>query len=77
MAVAYTKEFLVNVFLHRYRNLSQDKVDHLRSIAECFYDSAGRDKFRVYACVTPEAVREYKAYVLTTIKNVDLTLKPK
>lgn len=63
MAVAYTKEFLVNVFLHRYRSLSEDKVAGLRAIAESFYDSAGRDKFRVYACVTPEAVREYKAHV--------------
>lgn len=62
MALAYTKEFLVNVFLHRYRNLSQDKIDGLRILAERFYDDAGRDKFRVYACVTPEAVREFKAY---------------
>ena len=63
MAAAYTQEFLVNVFLHRYRNLSKDKVDHLRDIANKFYLESGRDKFRVFACVTPEAVREYKVYV--------------
>lgn len=62
MAIAYTKEFLVNVFLHRYRSLGDEKVCGLRDLAERFYDTAGRDKFRVYACVTPEAVREYKAY---------------
>jgi hypothetical protein len=63
MAVAYTKELLVNVFLYRYRNLSQDKIDSLRILADTFYDSAGRDKFRVYACVTPEAIREYKSAI--------------
>lgn len=61
MAAAYSKELLVNVFLHRYRNLEQAKVTELRVMAESFYDSAGRDKFRVYACVTPEAIREYTA----------------
>lgn len=63
MAVAYTQELLVNVFLHRYRSLSQDKIDDLRTLAnKCFLES-GRDKFRLYACVTPEAIREYKKYV--------------
>jgi hypothetical protein len=66
MALAYTKDFLINVFLHRYRCLSQDKVDGLRTIASSFYDTAGRDKFRMYACVTPEAVREYKAAKIQT-----------
>ena len=61
MAAAYSKELLVNVFLHRYRSLGEDKVAGLRDLAERFYDSAGRDKFRVYACVTPEAIREYKS----------------
>lgn len=66
MAVAYTQEFLVNVFLHRYRSLDQSKVDSLRNLANKFYLESGRDKFRMYACVTPEAVREYKAYVSST-----------
>jgi len=61
MAVAYTKEFLINVFLYRFRSLDEAKVSGLRDIAERFYDTAGRDKFRVYASVTPEAVREYKS----------------
>jgi hypothetical protein len=60
--MAYTQEFLVNVFLHRYRSLSQDKIDNLRNLAnKCFLES-GRDKFRVYACVTPEAVRNYVSF---------------
>lgn len=64
MAAAYTKEFLINVFLHRYRSLGKDEIDSLRKLATDFFDSAGRDKFRVYACVTPEAVREYKKFSL-------------
>lgn len=64
MAAAYTKELLVNVFLHRFRNLDEGKVCDLRTMADSFFDSAGRDKFRVYACVTPEAIREYKKFSL-------------
>ena len=61
MPAAYTKEFLIDVFLHRYRSLSEDKVAELRVLAERCYMESGRDKFRTYACVTPEAVREYKS----------------
>lgn len=61
MPAAYSKELLVNVFLHRYRSLPKDQVDSLRVLANRFYDDAGRDKFRIYACVTPEAIKEYKS----------------
>lgn len=60
MPVAYSKELLVNVFVHRFRNLAKDRIDSMRSMADAFYDDVGRDKFRVYASVTPEAIREYK-----------------
>jgi hypothetical protein len=61
MAAAYTKEFLVNAFLHRYRSLPESTVYKLRHMAEKTYDEVGRDKFRVYASVTPEEIREYKS----------------
>lgn len=71
MAKAYTQEFLVNVFLHRFRNLSQDKIDRMRDLANKCYVESGRDKFRVYATVTPEAIREYKAYVASKNSELD------
>ena len=54
----YSKELLVNTFLHRYRALGD--ISDMEVMANKFYDEAGRDKFRLYACVTPEAIREYK-----------------
>lgn len=63
MALAYTKEFLINVYLHRIAGPDEAQMARLRDIAERFYDSAGRDKFRLCASVTPEAIREYKAAV--------------
>lgn len=61
--MAYTKQFLVNVFLYRFRILDQDKIDQMRVLGERCYDEEGRDKFRIRASVTPEAIREYNAYV--------------
>lgn len=63
MAAAYTQELLVNAFLYRFRILSQDKIDCLRVLADRSFMERGRDQFRLYACVTPEVIREYKAYV--------------
>jgi len=59
--MAYDKELLVGAYLHRFRTLDPNKVDVLERNANKFYDEAGRDKFRVYAEVTPELIREYKA----------------
>lgn len=61
MAAAYTKEFLVNAFVHRYRSLDQDKVVSLRNMANSFYDDVGRDKFRIYCSLDAQAIREYRA----------------
>lgn len=63
MAAAYTKEFLVNVFVHRFRNLNQDKIDSMRTMADAFYDDVGRDKFRVYASLPPDVIKEYKLWL--------------
>lgn len=63
MAAAYTQEFLVNAFLLRYRCLSQDKIDHLRVLANRSFVEFGRDQFRLLASLTPERVKEYRDYV--------------
>ena len=58
MAKAYTKEFLVNAFLSRYVSLPDDKFEALQLMADAFYDSAGKEKFRVYCSLTPEALNK-------------------
>lgn len=61
----YSKELLVNVFVDRFirGNCTVEQVEEMERIANRFYDEVGRDKFRVYAQVTPEAVRNYNANV--------------
>lgn len=60
----YTKELLVNAFLHRYviGGVTMENIEKLETMASKFFDEAGRDKFRVYAQVTPKAIKEYNAY---------------
>lgn len=61
----YSKELLVNVFVDRFirGNCTVEQVEEMERIANRFYDEVGRDKFRVYAQVTPEAIRNYNANV--------------
>lgn len=66
MAKAYTKEDLVGAFLMRFVTcplITVEQVERLEAMAEEFYDKVGRDKFREYASVTPEIMREYFAWV--------------
>jgi len=61
---AYTKEFLVAAFMSRYIKCSLITIEQLESlekIANNTYDKYGRDKFREYASLTAERIREYKA----------------
>lgn len=60
MAKAYTKEFLVSAFLSRYESLGEETLTKLSDMANKFYDKVGKDKFRVYASLDAEALREYK-----------------
>lgn len=60
---AYTKEFLVSVYMSRFLQCSLIDIDDLVKLedqANRFYDEVGRDKFRVYASVDAEAIRNYK-----------------
>jgi len=59
----YTKEFLVDAFLHRYihcKAITLEEFTRLETMANNFYDQAGRDKFRVYASLDASALRQYK-----------------
>lgn len=60
MPQAYTKELLVSVYTDRYKEIvSADRLATLEENANRLYDTVGRDKFRQYASVTPEAIREF------------------
>lgn len=60
----YTKEFLIDAFMHRYANV---KLHYdLRALASKSYDNLGKDNFRKYASLDADAIREYKAH----LKNV-------
>lgn len=61
MAAGYTKEFIVDAFLHRFREFGHD-VEKLEKMANSFYDEVGKDKFRVYASLDAAAIKEYKTY---------------
>lgn len=60
---AYTKEFLIEVYMSRFLKCSLIDIDRLVNLedqASRFYDEVGRDKFRTYASVDAEAIRAYK-----------------
>lgn len=59
----YSKQFLIDAFMSRYVQCSLipiEKLEALEQMASNFYDSVGRDKFRVYASLDAEAIRVYK-----------------
>jgi hypothetical protein len=58
---AYTKEFLIDAFMSRYiKVLSIEELLSLEELAVKFYDKVGRDKFRVYASLDADAIKQYK-----------------
>lgn len=61
MAAGYTKEFIVDAFLHRFRLYGID-VESLEKMANSFYDEVGKDKFRVYASLDAAAIKEFKTH---------------
>jgi hypothetical protein len=60
--MAYTKEDLVSAFLMRFIKAGLD-ITKLEIMANSFYDEVGRDKFRIYATVDAEVMREYKQWI--------------
>ena len=60
MATAYTREFLIDAFLHRYKVLGELAVFNMAVLAEDLFDEVGRDKFRTYASLDAEAIKKFK-----------------
>lgn len=57
----YSKEFLIDAFMSRYfLDISIEALVDLEKSAIELYDRVGRDKFREYASLSAEAIREYK-----------------
>lgn len=65
MAAAYTKPFLMEAFLSRYKEvLAKDTAEELAKYTKMisdFYDKVGKDKFRVCASLDAVAIKEFKA----------------
>jgi hypothetical protein len=62
MAKAYTKEDLIGAFLMRFIKAGLD-ITNLEIMANEFFDKVGRDKFRIYATVDAEVMKEYKQWI--------------
>jgi len=59
----YTKEFLIDAFMSRYIKstlISIEALENMEKMAIELYDRVDRDKFRAYASLDAEAIREYK-----------------
>lgn len=57
MARAYTKEFLVSVYLSRFIGIDLDRLTLLETNANKLYDRVGKDEFRKYASVDAAAIK--------------------
>jgi hypothetical protein len=60
----YSKQFLIDVALDRFVHcslLTAEQVESLEKMYNEFYEVVGRDKFRVYASVDADAIKQYKA----------------
>jgi len=56
----YTRDFLLNAYVSRYESLGLEAVESLYKLGAKCYDKFGKDKFRAYASLDAEAIREYK-----------------
>ena len=63
MAVAYTKDFLVEAFAYRFLEVSKELYESQLELAEAFYDKVGKDTFRVYASLDADALKVFKKYM--------------
>ena len=61
MAKAYTKEFLLDAYISKFRrgSIPEDQCQILLRNADKHYDKVGKEKFRVSASLDAEAIREY------------------
>lgn len=56
----YTRDFLIQCFVSRYEPLGLEACEKQYTLANELYDRVGKDKFRVYASLDAEAIRNYK-----------------
>lgn len=56
----YTKEFLLDAFVERYRPLGMEAVDSLYALAANHYDKVGKDEFRKAASLDASEIKKYK-----------------
>ncbi len=56
----YTREFLLDAFVERYRPLGMEVVDRQYALAANHYDKVGKDEFRKAASLDAEAIKKYK-----------------
>lgn len=62
----YTREFLIDAYLWRFTKVPSIDIDallNLERIANKTYDTYGKDKFRDYASLNAEYLRNYKASI--------------
>ncbi len=63
MAVAYTREFLVEAFAYRFRPTMKTEAEYQefkqKMGFDCF-DKVGKDKFRILASLDAGAIKKYK-----------------
>ena len=75
MAQAYNKEFLVSAYISRFLpHCSIEQLVALEQNALSFYDSVGRDKFRQYASLDADAIKQYKALVVEVVDTLVLEI---
>jgi hypothetical protein len=56
----YSREFLIDAFVSRYEVLGNTIAGTQKALAEKLYDEVGKDKFRVYASLDADAIKEFK-----------------
>ena len=63
----YTREFLIDAYLWRFTKIPSIGIEQLldlERIANKTYDTYGKDKFRDYASLDAEYIRNYKASLI-------------
>ena len=63
----YTREFLIDAYVWRFTkipSISIEQLLNLEQIANKTYDTYGKDKFRDYASLDAEYIRNYKASLI-------------
>ena len=63
MALAYTKEFLIDAYIYRFYSLKPEVIETLKNLAKDAYDKYGKDEFRKLASLDADAIKQYKLWM--------------